>query len=403
MKIKKPKKITYINDDETMGISYDWNLVQRAYSSLNCSDEYYDPSKLPLDECAWFVIMSDRSSGKTTNILLLSICAYWLYGTTTTYVRNGEEEIAPKASKNLFSVITDFNYIEKITDGKYNSVCYKSRRWYLCSIDETGAIVERDEQHFMFMADVMHAENLKSVYNAPRGDIIIFDEFISERYQCQFIQFCDLLKTIIREKRSSKIFMLSNNIDRYSLYFRELCIYDTVMQLRQGNSEIVRTKKGTQLYVEMIGLQGERKRKRKIVNEIYFGFNNPKLSSITGDADWRIDNYPHIPELPYRVRHETVINNIFVEYGNKLCNLEVVLNPELGICVYVHWATQTYEDSIILTIEDIYDPRQIYGLGTGNLKKLLADLYKQNKYYYATNDVGAFFSSYLREIKTKSI
>ena len=77
----------------------------------------------------------------------------------------------------------------------------------------------------------------------------------------------------------------------------------------------------------------------------------------------------------------------------------MVNHKELGLCCYVHWATRTYPDSLILSAEERTDPRRIYRTGRGALDTLIRKLYADNRVYYATNDVGAFVESYLNYIR----
>ena len=323
-----------------------------------------------------------------------------LYGTIIQYIRQTEHMIMPKALKNLFSVIIEFGYIEKITGGKYNSVVYKSRRFYYCLVDDSGKIIEQATEHFMFCACIEKAEDLKSSYNAPLGDLIILDEFIGKYYYPnEFVRFCDLVKTIIRGRRSPIIVMLANTINPHSMYYNELEIYDDIQQMQIGDKRLITTERGTKIYIEIIGATIEKKRKNSIINALFFGFKNPMLGSITGE-NWAIKCYPHIPELPDEDNPEkeyitTISRQMYIYYNNKYVRMDLVEHYELGVCLYLHWATRTYQDSIILTAVERQDPRYRYKLGAGKLEKYIRRLFAENRVYYASNDVGSFVESYL--------
>ena len=68
------------------------------------------------------LLVSERSTGKTTNLILVGIIMYYLYGTTTEYIRANDKMITYQKTKNLFDVILEYDYISKITKGQYNSV-----------------------------------------------------------------------------------------------------------------------------------------------------------------------------------------------------------------------------------------------------------------------------------------
>ena len=79
--------------------------------------------------------------------------------------------------------------------------------------------------------------------------------------------------------------------------------------------------------------------------------------------------------------------------------LDIVRHETLGLCCYVHWASRTYPDSIILSAEERTDPRRVYRTGRGALDTLIRKLYTDTRVYYATTDVGAFVESYLNYIR----
>lgn len=392
-KIKNPK---FIDGDPTKGIKYDYKKINKLYNSLECPDFVYNPTTVPIDKIQYAILMSDRMSGKTTNWLLYGLCMHWLYGTVIQYVRQSQDDIAPIASRNLFDVILEYKYIEKLTDGKYNSVYYKARRWYLARYNDQGEIEEVAEDNFMFMCAVLDQEKLKSSYNCPTGDLLIFDEFISKYYYPdEFIDLCNLTSTIFRFRHSPKVIMLANTIEKHSPYYNELMIYDDIQEMMIGDSKRITTPGGTNLYVELIGMSNKRAEKKSVISKLFYGFESPKLASITG-VDWAMDEYQHIPKRDDSVEQRTLINNLYVYYNNKYVRCDIVQRSDLGTCMFVHWATRTYPDSVILTVDHRTDGRFQYRFGEGKVYDIFIKLLKENKIYYTTNDVGNFFCSYCK-------
>ena len=393
----------YINDNPEFGIQYDWKKIRKEFDKLQIPEDVYDPTTAPLEKAKYFVETSERNIGKTTNWLLLGMVMNSMYGTIIQYIRQTENMIMPKSLKNLFSVIVECGYISKITDGKYNNVIYKSRRYYYTLTDESGKVIEQAAEHFMFCGNIEKAEDLKSSYNAPTGDLIILDEFIGKYYYPnEFVRFCDLVKTIIRGRRSPIIVMLANTINPHSMYYNELEIYDDIQQMNIGEKRMIETSRGTKVYIEIIGATVEKKRKNNIINQLFFGFRNPMLGSITGE-NWAVKCYPHIPELPDQSGEEgdyieIVSREMYIYYNNKYVRMDLVRHYQLGLCLYLHWATRTYNDSIIFTAVDRHDARYRYKLGSGKLQKFVKQLFSENRVYYASNDVGSFVESYLQYI-----
>lgn len=391
--------IKYIDDCAVNGILYDYKKVRKLYKSLNCPRDYYNPCTAPVEKSRWFVELSQRSTGKTTNWLIWGLCMYQLYGTVTHYVRSSECEILPKVSRSMFDVILSNDYISKITDNKYNSITYRARRWYLCKVDEQGDIVETDPNHCVYMCSVDKEIQIKSTLNSPTGDLIIFDEFISASkfMYCDFVQFCDLVKTIFRDRLSGKIVLLANTIDKENQYFHELEIYDRLSEMQIGDNCIHVTDLGTPVYVEIVGTPTVLKSRKKRFNKLFLGFKNTKLSGITGESTWSVNNYPHIPDMDYK----TVYRNIYICHNNKYVNLEVITN-ETGVAIYCHWSTQIHEDSIQLVHHEVTSINEHYGIAEDTC---FATLFKyccaMHRIYFASNDVGTFVQNYLNQCGIK--
>lgn len=395
--------VKYIDNDKNKGILYDWKLIEKEYKKLKCPKGVYNPLKCDFTKHGYCVAMSDRSQGKTTNPLLVGMIMNKLYGTIIHYVRCTPNMILPKMLKDLFSVIKEFHYIEKLTNDRWNSCFYYGKRWYYCSVDEDGKIIEKSPEHFMFCCSLNDADDMKSSYTCPVGDIIIFDEFIqlSGYGYNDFISFSDICKTIIRDRLSPIVYMLSNTINLSSPWFDEYCVRDDVNTMTQGETRSIISPLGTHMFVEI--LPANISEQRQNVNRRFFGFPNPKLAAITGRGVWATETYPHIPHNSEIDEHATILyNKLFMRQSGKLLKLQLVKNP-IGLCVYVVPANETYKDSWILTHAEIYDRREIYGLGNRNtILDIYWKLYKANKWYYTSNMDGALVSAYIQYTVTKN-
>ena len=391
----------YIDNDKQKGILHDWKKIRKKFKSLRVPEDRYNPLTLPLSKSVWHLILSERSKGKTTNLLLFGMCMNVIDGTTIEYIRQSKSQIAPMKSERLFETILKYDYISKVTDGKYNSCVLKNRKWYFCNRDENGNEIERANIHFMSMLNLEESETYKSVYNAPSGDWIIFDEFLSRtRYRVnEFIELTDLISTIKRERISAYIILSSNLVDKNSQYFNEFEIMDKIRDSTTGTSFFSKTSKGTTVYVEILK-QGElTNEKKKVSNRMYFGFKNPLISNITGE-DWAIENYPHIPEID-RSEKTYISKNHYIFFNEKYVRLDLVYTNTIGYYIECHWATKIYDDSIIYTIGDILDIRYRFKLGYSDIDKKFFVLKNRNKWYYATNDIGAFIEKYFNIAKQK--
>lgn len=368
--------------------------IIREYNKLKCPADVYNPCKLPFDRDKYFVICSERSIGKTTNILLFGMIAHEIHGTQIQYIRQTEPMLEPKNMRQLFDTILQYDYVKKITRGKWDSVYYYARGWYYCNRDKSGKVIEQDEKPFMFCLAINRNIVYKSTYNAPTGDILIFDEAFSKFYpQDEFIDFCDLVKTIIRERTAPIIFILGNTIDRYHAYFSELELLPVSTSMPIGEHTEIITSGGTPIYCEFA--TREKTAAKILFNRIFFGFRNKKLGSITG-ADWSITPMQHIDKFD---SPELIARNFYIELEGFLINLELVHSDRYGVHVLAHFAKQTYPDSHIYSLDHMLDYRYRYKTGYTKIDTLLWTLYERKKFYYANNNVGALVDKYITRCK----
>lgn len=393
-------KKEYIDNNKDLGLKYDYKAIMKRIKQLKLypkKGDVWNPSHVPFDAAKWFVFMSLRSKGKTTNFLLMGLIMYEMYGTVTQYIVQTEPQLMPKHTKGLYNVIIANEYIPIITNGKWQSIVLKARRWYYCNYDqETGKVSEMSKDYVCIMSSIDKQETLKSILNEPFGDLIIFDEFVHKYYMPnEFIEFTQLFATIRRIRQSPIIIMLSNTVNLYSPYFNELEISDSVQAMNAGDKRIITSSGGTNVYVEIIDPAQSKARIKS--DRMFFGFKNPLLGAITGNTLWAIDNYPHIERME---ESRVITRNLYIKHNNKLVNLELCRN-KIGLVVNCHFATKTYDDSIIYTLGEIRRPLDRYKFGNGKLDRIVWNCLSNNKFYYSTNDVGSLVEDYVNNCKMK--
>lgn len=374
-------------------MSVNFKNIIKKYRKLKCPEGFFDPTRLPYNNDKYFVICTERSVGKTTNVLLFTMCAQWLEHKQIIYVRQTSDMIERRNLRQLFNTILEFEYIEKITEGRYKHLIYKSHGWYYCNYDEEGNILECATEPFMLCLSVDQSELYKSTLNT-NCYFIIYDEFISRRYlQDEFIFMCDVFKTCLRS-RDGCIFMLANTIDRNSQYFYEMELNDVINSLPIGASSEVITHAGTPIYVELYS-PGQTPERTKH-NSLYFGFKNKKLGSITG-KDWSITPMPHPKADDTR---QILARCWYIMYEDRLINLELCRNDNDGVHIIAHFATQgPKRDSVIYSTGLMMDWRYHYKFGHTKADKLIWTLYERKKWYYTSNAVGAVVEKYYQTAK----
>lgn len=382
----------YIGGNAANGIKINWQEIFDIYNKLGCPPNVYNPSELPIEKASWFVLTSERNTGKTTNLILIAMILNLRYGMKSAYLRQSADMITPKEMRNFMNVILACQYIQKLTDGEYNGVRYWARHYTFVFWDEDGKKAKESDP-FLWVGSVAENEVYKSTLNLPTCNMIIYDEFISSDYiPNEFVALCDLHKTIARNRKNVKIFLCANTTNYYHEYFRELLIQEEVLTTKVNHSFIKATPLGTKVYYKMIG---DKDPAREAVNIEYYGFKNPRLKSITG-GDWSVNSYPHIQ----KEEREVIYKGCFIFFNGRYYQLELVQNERLHLHVIVHLASSDRTAERIYTIEEIREAREVFGYGENKkIDKLLWLLYDNNRWYYSDNDVGFSVDSYVRRLE----
>ena len=397
--MKRLQNIKFIDDDEEKGVDYDWDLILEDYKKLGCPDDIFDPTTNPIEKCRQIFNMSIRSVGKTTCWLLLGMIMNARYGTTVCYVRQTEEEIAPKYSRELMNVVVTYNqgqYIRQITDDRYNTCVYRDRRLFYVLADENGKEIDRAPDPFLIMLAIDLQQTYKSTLNVFRGDFFIVDEFVKTFYKDgAFTEWFHLFSTVKRRRQCARVIYLANTIRFTSQWYREFMIQNVLKEMRLGDRRMVTTPKGTKMFIELV----EPKAKQRILEDaaLYFGFDNPDLLSIVGtDVAWAL---PMVPRIKYEEDDKILTKKIRVMAEDEL-KLVLVFNREIGLHVNVYPATtRRHDDEWILTLDTPECRKDLYALGRGDVFKKIWDLYRQNLFFYSDNETGAVLMEYVQRCK----
>lgn len=398
--------IKYYDDDEQKGVIIDWDDVAKEFKKLKIPENVYNPLYMPFIKCRTFFLLSERKVGKTTNILLLGMLLFRMYGLRIIYVRESEDMIGPSIVGELFNTITTFNngaYIKELTNGEYNAVYYHWKKMYFVKKDLDGKIEKQDEAPFLSFLSIDRNFDYKSGLSIPNPGIIMWDECLSPLYKMdEYINFHDLLSTVIREKLSAYVIMLSNTIDMNHTLLKEYMISKEVKKLKVGESKFFEGKDRDDerpIYIELIGINrtDKQKKNRRFFNSLYFGLNNPKMAAITGeDVVWSYEPKPHRMPLD----NDIIINrDLRIDMGTNKIQIELTYTEDLGLIVYAHECSIDYKDSVFLILDDITKKNQMYGFGHGKFCKKIWELYEYNKWYFDTNETGAAVENFVKNCR----
>lgn len=397
------EKITYINKDPNSGIKYNWKKIMKTYKALGIPKEYDYTEILPLDNesLKWYNLNSERSVGKTTNILLIGMVMNQMYGTQIQLVRH---HIA-KASyyRELFNTIIMYKegqYIKKLTNNQWNSVKYWQKRFFYCRVDGDGKEVERCEIPFCVSLSADDCYALCSTYEAPKGDWIVLDECFNDRNTPdEFIRFVHLHKTITRERVSDKIFILGNTLDINNIWYRQLMIQGEIRKLKRGESKIVYTPEQMPIFISF--LDNRMPEKRKIFNDLHYGFNNPELNAIVGNGEWNVKMYNQTCELKDR---EMLVRGIYFSYHDDLYLEGSFIRTSSGTYFEVHPCNElsARKGDILYVLKLPVERNQVY-FGKDNLSQTISKFIMNRRIVFNDNETGDLFEKFITEIDHKGI
>lgn len=405
MSIKKHK---YYFGSEVYGEIYNWKEIFKLYKSLNIPNSLWTVREEAL-KSKYAIILSARSVAKTTNVLLLGLCQRKLYGTTVVYIRSEEGQFTPTEAQKLTSVLASYEggrYIRQLTDDKYNTIVYKSRAFYYAYADENGEIVDKEREECIKVLTVDRWYEYKSGLNIPKGDFFLFDEFVGPNYRTdEFVNFCDLFKTVARERMSPVIFMTANTLSTTSPYYGELEIKKWLRVMKSGEHMSVQTESGTKIYIELAKLSEKAQEKRSFFNSLFLGFKNDKLGAITGGQLWALPNVPHLYRREEDDVPEYIMRGLYIDADGDYLRCDIVEDKTTGLHMEVVPTRENNikDDAIILTTNIPSDPRELYCLGTRKrpIRQMILDLILDGKVFFATNEEGAIFKSYINKALDK--
>lgn len=355
--------------------------------------KYYSLKRILKCNATYNVIFGERSNGKTYSVQEHALDKFWKTGGQLGVVRRWQDDFTGKRGSAMFNGIVSNGVVKRITGGEWTSIYYFASRWYLCRYDEKGAR-ETMEKPFAYGFAITSQEHDKST-NYPDITTILFDEFLtrSQYIPDEFVLFCNVLSTIIRDRNNVQIFMLGNTVNKYCPYFQEMGLRH-IQEMKQGTIDVYRY--GNQdltvavEYCSTVGKQGK-------PSDFYFAFDNPKLNMITGGT-WEIDVYPHCP-CKYRPCDIRYI--YFIEFNGATLQCEVVCTDS-GYFTFIHEKTtdiKNRERDLIFTLDDTSHRRNIRRClmhPEDKLGEKLAMMFKHNRVFYQNNDVGELVANYLK-------
>ena len=378
------------------------NLFRKRKAEENVGEKekqmFYDIGPIDATNAVYRMIIGQRSNGKTYSVCRHMVEEYFSKGRRSAYIRRWDEDIQPKNISSLFA--PHYKLIEELSGGEYNSVSYRAKEFHLCYIDEEGKKIAQDPTAFCITASINTAEHTKG---QDRGEIhiILFDEFATRNgyLQNEFVQYCNLLSSLIRNRDDTVIYMCANTVNRYCPYFEEMGLKN-IESMPQGQV-FVYTYNNANLTVA-VEYCDPVKATEKVASK-YFAFDNPQLEMITTGA-WELMFYPR---PPYKIYEEDILAKFYIQFGEQLLCGEII-HPKYkkhrnDLFIFIHPQTKDIEiDDLTPLYSDNFSTsvchvRFLKDQPT-ELHRLIAQLFIKKAVCFSSNETGEVCRNWLLEV-----
>lgn len=353
--------------------------------------KYYSLKRILERNATYNMIIGERSNGKSYSVHEYAAEQFYKNGGQLAVVRRWQDDFTGKRGAAMFDGIVNSGALERITKGEWTGIYYYSSRWFFCRYEDGKRVV--NETPFAYGFAITSQEHDKST-SYPNVKTILFDEFLTRSMYLpdEFVLFCNVISTIVRQRTDVKIFMLGNTVNKYCPYFKEMGLKH-VQQMKQGSIDVY--KYGDSRLTVAVeyckeGAEGK-------PSDFYFAFDNPKLNMITGGA-WEIDIYPH---CPCKYRPKDVRFRFFIEFDASILQCNVIC-LDSGYFLFIHEKTTPikYPDrDLQFTLNETSHRRNIRRnilKPEDNLGTKIAWFFKNNRVFYQDNDIGEVVANYLK-------
>jgi|GEM_PF-2173794 len=366
------------------------------------ANKYYSPTNILKKDAHYNLIIGERSNGKTYSILKIIIEKAARGEGQGGIIRRWAEDIRGSKAANLFTGHVINGVVTDATDGEYTNIHYNAGAWYFSNWDETLKKNIDAPDPFAYAFSISQAEHFKSL-SFPNITTVCFDEFLTRQAYIvdEFIQYINLLSTIIRDRNNVKIFMLGNTVNQYSPYFVEMGLRH-ISKMKKGDIDIYTYgDSGLKVAVEFSDNPNKGK-----ASDTYFAFDNPRLSMITGKGQvWELAIYPHITE-ELKYSRKQIKGIFFIDFDEQMLQCEIVKLPDRNFIAIHRKTTPLRDKGRNLIYSCNYDARPHYrrritrSTGKTPLERYIVDAFQKEHVFYQDNEVGEIVRNYIQWSKT---
>lgn len=353
------------------------------------SYKYYSLKRIHKTKATYYMIIGERSSGKTYAVLEEIIKNFCETGKQGAIIRRYEEDFRQKRAASMFAGLDSNGVIAKYSGGKYNHIVYRNGAWYPAMGEK---VFEKPIAYRFSLASMEHDKST----SYPDINIILLDEFATRTgyLRDEFVLFMNVISTIVRLRDDVRIYMCANPVNQYCPYFAEMGI-TRIKDMKAGDLDVYTYgESDLSVAVEFVGGN-----KTKKPSDRYFAFDNPRLKMITHGA-WEIPTYPHAPES---IKPKDIKHVILVLFDGETIQGDLVKNNN-RMYLFFHRKTTDIKDIEKDTIyADTVSPLRNWSNNIlrprNKIEEIITNLIVTEKVFYQDNMVGEIVNNYLKYCK----
>lgn len=358
--------------------------------------EYYDCSKILAEGSVYNLVIGQRANGKTYGFIEEALGEFCEKGNPSVYIRRYDESIT---SANIFKLCAPhIDSLVVMSNGEWNNFEYKNRTFFPVRIGENGKVEARGEP-FLYCVGLNSWEHKKG---QDRGFVryIIFDEFLTRDIYLndEYAKFMNLLSSFIRDRIGTTIVMLGNTVNKFCPYFSKFKI--DMKNIKQGFIYNFRYGETT-LSLEYCKQSSNTSK----VNKTYFDFQEKQLDMIK-NGYWEICSYPRF----YSGKRDECeeLGRMYIHFSTHVLRWDLLIDDDKNVISFISPSTfdKALNSGDIFMTDDsltLLDHRMCYcEIPKNNLTKYLVETWKQNKMYFASDDVGDIFENWMKNTLTKN-
>lgn len=251
--------------------------------------KWYSLDNILKYDSQYYIIMGERSNGKTYAVCKYLIDQFFKHGKQFAYVKRYEEDIKAKYMSEVFTHLEDY-----LLEEYHHRIKFYRGQWLVYEDGTDGKINECEVIGYAFSIVLVNRTKGTSY---PKVDNILFEEFMS--IDCTYLNdelnlFLNLVSTIVRQRTTPKVFMLANTISKYSPYTAALGL-----KIHRQNKGSIITKTysdpdgfNTKFTIERTANVNVFNNKDNVNKTVYNIFGNSGVGRMITTGDFETHAYP---------------------------------------------------------------------------------------------------------------